>query len=129
MSQRANNPRSNSAAFAAFPFWSELSKHAWPTVPSRIKLVAIAGIVIVGVHALPGESSRAASRASADFRAVGAREHALAAMAIYGVLGFSWWILISLMTQAGFSGNDRYLVLGCVDDRDRGRRHVRLGGV
>jgi hypothetical protein len=29
-----------------------------------------------------------------------------------GVFGLVWWVLISVLTQAGFSGNDRYLVLG-----------------
>ena len=28
------------------------------------------------------------------------------------MLGVGWWVLISILTQAGFSGNDRYLVLG-----------------
>ena len=108
---RAHTPRSNSAAFASFPFWSELSKHAWPTVPSRIKLVAIVGIAISVFTLWRANRARGISSLR-GFRLVGTREHALAAMAIYGVLGFGWWILISIMTQAGFSGNDRYLVLG-----------------
>ncbi len=108
---RAHTPRSNSAAFASFPFWSELSKHAWPTVPSRIKLVAIVGISISMFTLWRANRARGISSLRA-FRLVGPREHALGAMAIYGVLGFGWWILISIMTQAGFSGNDRYLVLG-----------------
>ncbi len=29
-----------------------------------------------------------------------------------GLFGYVWWLGISLETQAGFSGNDRYLVLG-----------------
>jgi hypothetical protein len=36
---------------------------------------------------------------------------------VAGLFGFGWWILIALETQAGFSGNDRYLVLGsaCIE--------------
>ena len=40
------------------------------------------------------------------------RERALAAVVVSGVLGFGWWVVIGIMTQAGFSGNNRYLVLG-----------------
>jgi hypothetical protein len=31
---------------------------------------------------------------------------------LVGAIGWLWWIGVSLETQAGFSGNDRYLVLG-----------------
>ena len=36
----------------------------------------------------------------------------MAGIAIAAALGFGWWVVISVMTQIGFSGNDRYLVLG-----------------
>jgi hypothetical protein len=29
-----------------------------------------------------------------------------------GAVGWLWWVGVSVLTQAGFSGNDRYLVLG-----------------
>jgi hypothetical protein len=29
-----------------------------------------------------------------------------------GAIGWLWWVGIAVLTQAGFSGNDRYLVLG-----------------
>jgi hypothetical protein len=109
--QRANNPRSNSAAHASFPFWAELSKHAWPKVPSRIKLVAIVGIALSLFMLWRAKIAQGVARIR-DIRLVGTRERALGGVAIYGLFGFAWWILISLMTQAGFSGNDRYLVLG-----------------
>jgi hypothetical protein len=104
---RAHTPRSNSPAFAKFPFWAEFSKHAWPTVPSRIKAAAILGIV-ASVFVL----WRANRSRPGRWSIVGAREQALAMVAACGLLGFGWWFLISVMTQAGFSGNDRYLVLG-----------------
>ena len=28
------------------------------------------------------------------------------------MFGLRWWVVIAVMTQAGFSGNNRYLVLG-----------------
>jgi hypothetical protein len=31
---------------------------------------------------------------------------------VVGAVGWLWWIGIAVLTQAGFSGNDRYLVLG-----------------
>ena len=33
-------------------------------------------------------------------------------LGLAGVFGWLWWIGIAIETQAGFSGNDRYLVLG-----------------
>jgi hypothetical protein len=103
---RAHTPRSNSPAFAKCPFCTELGKHAWPTVPSRIKVVAILAIGAAGFQLWRAIRSRP------GFSLVGAREHGLAAIAVAGILGFGWWIVIAVMTQAGFSGNDRYLVLG-----------------
>ena len=40
------------------------------------------------------------------------REHALAALLGAALLGAGWFVIIAIMTQAGFSGNNRYLVLG-----------------
>src|SRR5205085_6860907 len=95
-----------SPAFAKCPFCSELGKHAWPTVPTRIKAVAILAMAVAGVLLWRENRPRA------GFRLVSAREHGLAAILVAGLLGFGWWILIAVMTQAGFSGNNRYLVLG-----------------
>jgi hypothetical protein len=103
---RAHNPRSNSPAFAKCPFCTELIHHAWPTVLLRIK---VAAALAVGAAAfLLWQVNRSRPR----FRLVGARERALAGVIIAGVLGMVWWVVIGIMTQAGFSGNDRYLVLG-----------------
>jgi hypothetical protein len=104
---RAHTPRSNSPAFAKCPFCTELGKHAWPTVPSRIKAAAIVGI-IASVFLL----WRANRGRPGRLQLTTPRERGMAAIATAGLLGFAWWILIAVMTQAGFSGNDRYLVLG-----------------
>jgi hypothetical protein len=43
---------------------------------------------------------------------MGAGLGARAWLLVIGVFGFFWWLLIAVETQAGFSGNNRYLVLG-----------------
>ncbi len=104
--QRAQHPRKNSPAFASCPFCTELSDHAWRLVLLRIKIGAV--LVIGSAAAVLGR----AMRARGALRLEGARERALATLALCGVFGYAWWILIALETQAGFSGNDRYLVIG-----------------
>lgn len=97
---RAHHPRSNSPAFASCPFCAELKDHAWPLVLLRIKIAA--GLAVVAAlwglwRARFGWSQRT---------------RALATLVVAGLFGLAWWVLVGLETQAGFSGNDRYLVLG-----------------
>jgi len=106
---RAHTPRSNSAAFSSCPFCSELVKHAWPTVLLRIKVAAALGVGLASWMLFRGHSSRGGWR---NWRAPEPRELALASTLVAGGLGLTWWVLIAVLTQAGFSGNDRYLVLG-----------------
>jgi hypothetical protein len=103
---RAHQPRSNSAAFAKCPFCTEFAKHAWPTVPFRTKAVAILAGLVAGIGLLRARRSGGLSALSAP------RRQAMAGVAIAASLGIVWWIVISVMTQIGFSGNDRYLILG-----------------
>jgi hypothetical protein len=103
---RAQHPRSNSSAFASFPFMSELINHAWPWMLLRIKVAAALG---AGIAAYLLWSAR---RARGVWRLQSTREHALAAVLGAAMLGLGWFVIVALMTQAGFSGNDRYLVLG-----------------
>jgi hypothetical protein len=103
---RAHTPRSNSAAFANCPFCSELVDHAWPTVLLRVKISAALAVLAAG--ALLWRMRRASGRWRLDT----AREHALAAVIGAALLGAGWFVIIAIMTQAGFSGNNRYLVLG-----------------
>ena len=113
---RAQHPRHNSPAFAACPFCSELVHHAWPLILLRVKIAAVLVIGLAGFVLGRAGRARAASgvreRGLARFAPHGPRERGLAALALCGLFGFSWWILIALETQAGFSGNDRYLVIG-----------------
>lgn len=99
---RAQHPRSNSPAFASCPFCTEFKGHAWPTVLLRAKLAGLIAMAVAAFGLWRGRSD--------GFAAAGAR--ARAALVAAGLIGWGWWIGISLETQAGFSGNDRYLVLG-----------------
>jgi hypothetical protein len=103
---RAQQPRSNSPAFAKCPFCTELADHAWPTILLRIKVVAAIAVAVAGWQLWRGWRSRG--------RAVlaGARERAQAAIVVIGLAGLAWFVVIAVLTQAGFSGNNRYLVLG-----------------
>jgi hypothetical protein len=130
---RAQHPRKNSPAFAPCPFCAELKDHAWPLVLLRIKVAAAlavlcgAGVLWRFRSALPrwqtmfarpaaaGAHPAAAGGRPADGgegKLLPARASALLTLIVGGVFGLAWWVLVALETQAGFSGNDRYLVLG-----------------
>ncbi len=103
---RAQHPRSNSPAFAKCPFCTEFKAHAWPTLLLRLKVVAgLAIAVAVGfLWRVRATLLRPAQLGGAD--------RSRLAIVVLGLGGLAWWVLIGVLTQAGFSGNDRYLVLG-----------------
>ena len=103
---RAQHPRSNSAAFAKCPVCTVFRKEAWPAVWDRVK---IPGMIALLVAAIGLWRTRDAwwKRRVLD-RGVRARAWLLG----LGVFGFAWWLGVAIETQAGFSGNNRYLVLG-----------------
>jgi hypothetical protein len=103
---RAQHVRSNSLALAKCPFCSELKDAAWPTVLFRIKTAAILLILVVGGLLLL--RGRRDPRGWLADRGRRAQTVAVAA----GLLGLAWFVVISVMTQIGFSGNNRYLVIG-----------------
>jgi hypothetical protein len=114
--ERANNPRSNSPAFAKCPFCTEFH-NAWVTVLSRMKFPAAAGVLAGALLTLrtlrargysPIRSLRERTPVPLESRA----ERARVAVAAAGLFGVGWWVVIAILTQAGFSGNNRYLVLG-----------------
>jgi hypothetical protein len=102
---RAQHVRSNSPALKSCPFCALVVDHAWPKVLLRIK--AVAAVAVLAALFLLFRRWRGGQR-----RFENDRERALALLVLCGLLGLGWWVLIGLMTQAGFSGNDRYLVLG-----------------
>jgi len=103
---RAQHPRSNSAAFAKCPFCTEFVHHAWPRVMLRVKAVGLAAMAVAAFGLIRTRGSW--WRQSPIDLAARTRLLLLAV----GAIGWLWWIGISVETQAGFSGNDRYLVLG-----------------
>jgi hypothetical protein len=103
---RAVHPRSNSLAFASDPFTAELKRAAWPTMLLRIKIVAALVVAAVAVIAL------AAYRRAGLGGLRTPENRARITAALMGVGGLAWFVVIAVMTQIGFSGNNRYLVLG-----------------
>jgi hypothetical protein len=103
---RAQHPRSNSAAFTNCPVCTVFRKEAWPAVWDRVKFP---GMVALLVAAFGLWHTRDAwwKRREVD-RGVRARGWLLG----LGVFGYLWWLGVAIETQAGFSGNNRYLVLG-----------------
>ncbi len=102
---RATHPRANSLAYASDPFWAEFAKAALPTVMLRIKLM---GALLLA--AVAAARWRARRRGTAAAHSAGTR--ALTVAVAIGIGGLAWFVLIAVMTQIGFSGNNRYLVLG-----------------
>jgi hypothetical protein len=103
---RAQHPRSNSAAFANCPVCRVFVKEAWPTVLNRVKIPGILAMLAAAFGLW---------RTRASWWRRGPMSSALKARArvlTIGIFGFIWWLGIAVETQAGFSGNDRYLVLG-----------------
>lgn len=103
---RAAHPRSNSLAFASNPFVAELKRAAWPTMLLRIKVVA--ALLVLTVTGILWHTYRRCGLAGLRTDVSKARLTA----ALLGVGGLAWFVVIAIMTQAGFSGNNRYLVLG-----------------
>ncbi|HEX4012099.1 MAG TPA: hypothetical protein VHX62_18905 [Solirubrobacteraceae bacterium] len=103
---RAVHPRSNSLAFASSPFEAELSQAAWPTMLLRIKVVA--ALLVIAVAVILWREWRRGGTAALATPANRARLFT----ALMGIGGLAWFVVIAVMTQIGFSGNNRYLVLG-----------------
>ena len=103
---RAQHPRSNSLAFAKSPFFSELIDAAWPTILLRVKVAAAALVAVVAVIFARGWRREG----GALLRATPTRAQSVAALC--GIAGLVWFVVIATLTQIGFSGNNRYLVIG-----------------
>ncbi len=103
---RAQHPRSNSAAFAKCPVCAVYTKEAWPAVLNRVKVAGILAMLVAAFGLWRTRSSWWRRGPVSD--SVRAR----AWLVIFGAFGFLWWLGIAFETQAGFSGNNRYLVLG-----------------
>jgi hypothetical protein len=104
---RAQHPRSNSAAFAKCPVCTVFRKEAWPTVMNRIKLPGLVAMAVAVFGLWRMRAGWWRYHGPVD-RAVRARAWVVG----LGAFGLIWWLGIAFETQAGFSGNNRYLVLG-----------------
>jgi hypothetical protein len=87
---RANAPNPGSAAFAQSPAVELFKRFA----ESTIAPVELGTIVATGVAAVAW-----------------LRRRAQAAILALAVIGFSWFALVAAMTEAGFAGNQRYLMV------------------
>lgn len=88
---RAQQPNPNSPAFAEHPF-VEVIKDTWPLVITPVKGAAAFALVLAAIDWI--------------------RRRRQGAILAVGILGAAWIVLIGLMTEAGFSGNPRYIILG-----------------
>jgi hypothetical protein len=88
---RAQQPNPNSPAFAKHPF-VEVIKDTWPLVITPVKGAAAFALVLAAIDWV--------------------RKRRQGPVLAVGFLGAAWIVLIALMTQAGFSGNPRYIILG-----------------
>jgi hypothetical protein len=94
---------------------TEFGHHAWR---SALRQVEVGALAALAVAAIASWRSRSKARSWARMNrahaspAAAARQRALRALLLLGFIGFAWWLGVALETQAGFSGNDRYLVLG-----------------
>lgn len=88
---RAQQPNPNSPAFAKHPF-VEVVKDTWPLVITPVKGAAAFALVLAAIDWVRNR-----------------RQGPILAVSF---LGLSWIVLIGLMTEAGFSGNPRYIILG-----------------
>jgi hypothetical protein len=88
---RARKPNPNSPAFARHPFVQVL-KDTWPLVITPVKVGAAFALVLATVAWV--------------------RRRAQGPLLAVALLAFAWIFLIAAMTQAGFSGNPRYIILG-----------------
>jgi hypothetical protein len=108
---RAQHPRSNSPAFAKCPFCTELGDHAWPTVLLRVKVAAGIAMAVAAFQLWRSRRSWWPDRFGEPPQLT-PELRGKASLMLAGLAGAGWWVLIGVLTQAGFSGNDRYLVLG-----------------
>lgn len=113
---RALHPRQNAATFTKCPFCTEL-KSAWHFSLSRMRLAGV--VTALGAALVLALAARRLGGMRALVRERGRPEVVLLTM---GVMAVVWFVEISAMTQYGFSGNQRYLIIG-------GALVIVLGGV
>ncbi|MEV4422060.1 hypothetical protein AB0L40_19065 [Patulibacter sp. NPDC049589] len=137
-STRAQNPDPGSASLTAHPWWT-IVRNFWDMLPT-VTWVAVAAAVVVGaglavarrgratpatgaaaVDPVDGETASAGPAPNgAGAPATGSAPVAAAAsprvigpwavVAGLAILGLAWLALVAVMTERGYSGNERYLI-------------------
>jgi hypothetical protein len=105
---RALHPRNGAATFAKCPFCSEMKQAYYVTL---VRVMVVAAVMAVGAAIAIW---RALRRRTEDL-GVAVRKQAHRPEGIVLVLAVTailWFVEISTMTQMGFGGNQRYLVIG-----------------
>src|SRR6185312_14751963 len=95
-----------SAAFTKCPVCTVFRKEAWPAVWDRVKIPGMIALVVAAIGLWRTRESWWKRREAS----LGVRARAW--LLGLGVFGYVWWLGVAIETQAGFSGNNRYLVLG-----------------
>ena len=113
---RALHPRANAATFTKCPFCTEM-KSAWHFSLARVRLAGV--VSALGAALSLALTLRRGGGPRALARERGRPEVVILTLAAMAVI---WFIEISAMTQYGFSGNQRYLIIG-------GALVIVLGGV
>jgi hypothetical protein len=91
----AQHPLPGSATFAQCPFCTEITDHAWPLVVAPIKLGAAIALATAGAAVWT-------RRRAPDRRDL--------AVLVIGVIAVVWLLEDAVLTELGFSGNNRYLL-------------------
>jgi len=105
---RALHPHAGAATFTKCPFCTEM-KAASQVALSRVKIVTV--LMAVGAAFVIWRALR--RRSSELGQALREQAHRpVGIVLMLAVVGVLWFVEISAMTQMGFSGNDRYLIIG-----------------
>jgi hypothetical protein len=115
---RALKPRSNAATFAKCPFCTEFKAGVGLSL-TRVEIFT--GLLVVGAAiAVWRALSRRSAKLGVALRDQVRRPETI--VVVLAIMAVIWFIEVSTMTQMGFSGNQRYLIIG-------GALVVVLGGV
>jgi hypothetical protein len=106
-STRAQNPDPGAPALTAHP-WFTILRNFVHMVPATTWVAAVVAVVVLAALAARGTGRRAAEpRRTAPPTLPGGP---WAAVAVLAGLGLAWLVLVAIMTERGYSGNERYLI-------------------
>jgi hypothetical protein len=113
---RAHHPNPGTPAFTRCPACTVLNQEAWPTTMRRVKLPAVAALLVAAGLLWRARGSwwgrRGSGSPAGPAGDLPQRVRSWGWLLVLGGAGFLWWLGIAAETQAGFAGNSRYLELG-----------------